>query len=119
MQLTIEVPDGTINHDNPSLVCKPTQWTDVLEFFLTNYVIHAVTITSSPGQSVSETIFYALNALFVPGFGAIRTISALRAHAGTIRGNELRKAATAGALCMVVSRKNLLATQARANRDDR
>ena len=118
MLFNVTVPDGTTNHGNPKLVCMPTQWSDILFFFAGNYLAHAFTITSRPGQSFPESIFFSLNALFVPGFASIRTLSAIGAHAGFPSGpnsrglgwkDAFRKAATAGALCMVVRTEHFFA----------
>lgn len=49
---TLPLPPGTTNHGNPKLICLPTKWTDVIVFFLGNYVAHAATIRLEPGMSI-------------------------------------------------------------------
>lgn len=105
MNVTIVVPEGTIYHGSQNLLCVQPSWRDYLTFFIVNYGIHAATIASWPGATLIETIYAILDALFLPGTGAIRAISRLRTHAGAIRHDELRGAAKAGALVMVIKQK--------------
>jgi hypothetical protein len=86
---TLPVPDGTVNHGDKKLICIPPQWYQYLVFFLANYVAHAATLFSYPGQSLGETVFVAVNALFLPGSGALRAARLLVTHSGTIRGMYL------------------------------
>src|SRR6266480_3319617 len=36
---TIVLPPPLSNHGDPRLVCRPTKWTDVIAFYLANYVL--------------------------------------------------------------------------------
>ena len=100
---TVEVPQGTTNHNDPSLICTPATQSDVFVFFVTNYFIHAASLPAVPGESLVEIAFSALNALFIPGFGAGRAIRRLLLRPGfKHRRSPLECAARAGALCMVV-----------------
>lgn len=105
MNITIPVPAGTTDHGQPGLLCVPPGWTDIFTFFATNYVAHAATVLARPGQSLSETFMDVVSALFVPGFGALRTLRYLILHPATVRDDDLRRAAAAGALCMVIRRE--------------
>lgn len=99
-QCPVNIP-GYTHHGDCNLLCGPASWIDVMEFYLGNYVAHAVTIISSPGQSLSMTILKLLSALFFPGAGVssgILALSSLARWAPT----DLQRAARAGALCAVV-----------------
>ncbi|OLN98028.1 hypothetical protein CCHL11_06840 [Colletotrichum chlorophyti] len=102
MNLTITVPEGTVNHGDPRLLCVPPLWTDFVIFYATNYFVHALTLPSRPGESVLETCFTVTTALFLPSTGSLRAARWLLSHAGTVRRDELSRAVRAGALCMVV-----------------
>ena len=84
----------------------PPQWSDYVVFFATNYLAHAFTLVTRPGQHPIETIVSALNALFVPSSGALYALRGLFLRAGP-RGNELERAARAGALCTVMKKSNM------------
>ncbi|OIW33921.1 hypothetical protein CONLIGDRAFT_677656 [Coniochaeta ligniaria NRRL 30616] len=112
MNFTIQVPPDTKNHGDPTLLCVPPQWTDYFIFFATNYVAHAATLISRPGEGTVETLFDALNALFIPGSGALRAFRLLvlyigRLFAGNWRVNSIEEAQRAGALCMVMREEDL------------
>jgi hypothetical protein len=81
--------------------CVPTTWHDVLVFFLINYITHAMTVSSLPGETAVASIFYQIIALFLPFSGALRGIQKVRT--GAVFGEDkLQQAARAGALCIVV-----------------
>ncbi|KAI8632846.1 hypothetical protein F5Y19DRAFT_419176 [Xylariaceae sp. FL1651] len=101
MNLTITVPSGSSNHGNPNLLCTPPSWYDYILFYFMNYVAHAATVITTPGQGNSETIFVVLAALLLPGSGITRAIDAIRRHS-ILESDPLRRAVRAGALCMVV-----------------
>ena len=97
----ITLPTGTSNHGDPELLCLPTKWTDVIVFFLGNYLAHAATLRSVPGRSVYQSFVAMLTALFFPVSGVrlgVRGIFSLAALAKT----DLQVAARAGALCKVI-----------------
>ncbi len=102
MDFTVTVPEGTTNHGNPHLICTPPQLCDYVLFYFANYFAHAATIISYPGQSRNQTVVAVVLALLLPTSGVARAIGAIRGHVGTIRGDELKRAHSAGALCMVV-----------------
>ncbi|KAF4806627.1 hypothetical protein CGCSCA5_v014226 [Colletotrichum siamense] len=102
MNITITVPAGTVNHGDPRLLCTPPIWSDFIIFYATNYFVHALTLPSRPGESVLETCFTVITALFLPSTGSLRAARWLLSHAGTVRRDELSRATRAGALCMVV-----------------
>jgi hypothetical protein len=108
MNFTVEAPEGTTHHGDPKLICKPPNWKAYRAFYALNYLIHAATIPSVPGETKSEIVFAVLNALFIPGFGVLRAIRRLMLRPRLRRKTPLECANAAGALCMVVSDRFLL-----------
>ena len=98
---TLQVPDGTTNHGDPRLLCTRSKWSDVATFFLANFVAHAATVKSDPGQPMLGWILSMLLALIFPTAGVFRGLDAIRRSA-IIGGSPLQKARKAGALCEVV-----------------
>src|SRR2546429_9111725 len=64
--ITITAPDGTSNHGDPRLLCTPTRWSDIMIFFLGNYVAHAATVKPLPGEPTLHLLFNQLFALLFP-----------------------------------------------------
>lgn len=104
MNFTFTVPEGSTNHGNPNLLCTPAKWYDVLIFFSANYFAHAASVIIEPGQNSASIIQYILFALVLPGAGVSRAVRAISRHAITERKNPLKRAARAGALCMVLKK---------------
>jgi hypothetical protein len=108
----ITLPAGTTSHGTPGLLCLPTKWTDVVVFFLGNYVAHAATIRLEPGTSTVDTVLFVVRALLIPVSGVnggIRGILSLAKFGKT----DLQIAARAGALCQVIRTDE----QARSHRE--
>jgi hypothetical protein len=84
-----------------NVCCRKAAWTDLLTFYLGNYVAHAVTTKNLPGQSIGGSIFAIVAALFWPMSGALRGVRFILSGA-VFANTELQAAARAGALCMVV-----------------
>ena len=101
MNLTFSVPEGSTNHGSPHLFCKPPVWYDYIIFFFTNYIAHAATIVTLPGQGVMETTCVALAALLVPSSRIMRAME-IFIRRPVFKRDSLAKAAAARALCMVV-----------------
>jgi len=103
--LTIQVPLSATQHNNSHTLCiRGPPWKGaltVVTFFATNYVAHAATVKSSPGEGTITTAFMTLLALCFPMFGLLRALNAI-ARKARFGGSELRNACRAGALCMVV-----------------
>jgi hypothetical protein len=72
MNFTITVPPNAQNHGDPGLICLPPIWADYFIFFATNYIAHAATLISVPGETLWEILISTANALFIPGSGALR-----------------------------------------------
>jgi hypothetical protein len=97
---TIVVPPDASNHGDRDLLCTPPKWTDIAIFFLGNYVAHAATIVTSPGESTLSVAIATIYALLFPVTGVVRGVKAIMSLA--ILGNtDLEKAARAGALYVV------------------
>jgi hypothetical protein len=103
MNFTVTAPEGTTNHGDMHLLCIMPRWHDYIAFFFTNYLAHAATIVAFPGQSVSESISYSVAALMLPASGVLRVVRLLFLRPG-LQSDPLRRAARAGALCMVLKR---------------
>ncbi|KAJ7050592.1 hypothetical protein C8F01DRAFT_1034920, partial [Mycena amicta] len=101
MNLTITVPYGTSNHGDPSLLCTPTHWTSILAFFLGNYIAHAATTLSYPGEEFGGYLQTIIIALLFPTAGVVRGFDAIF-RCAILATSDLMCAARAGALCMVI-----------------
>ncbi|KAK1833578.1 hypothetical protein QBC39DRAFT_43867 [Podospora conica] len=116
MNFTIELPAGTTNHGDDRLICTPANWKDFIIFYTTNYFIHAATLPTLPGETKREVAFAILNALFIPGSGALRAIRRLVFHPALKRRRTfLERALLANALCMVVSDDSIESTKSNFN----
>ncbi|KAF2115362.1 hypothetical protein BDV96DRAFT_599709 [Lophiotrema nucula] len=104
--ITLPLPVGTTNNGTPGLLCTPTRWTDVASFYLLNYVAHAATVITRPGERSVDFAVTVLGSLLFPALGLYRGVEAILCGALFGRRDEpdadLRKAAKSGALCMVV-----------------
>jgi len=110
--ITITLPEGATNHGNAKILCTPSDWQDILIFFLVNYVAHALTVVVLPGEGPLSHLTNALTSLLFPAFGAYRGLRAIFVGYETIKKKfgdqsseeeqDLRKARRAGALCMIV-----------------
>ncbi|EDU46307.1 predicted protein [Pyrenophora tritici-repentis Pt-1C-BFP] len=85
--ITIVAPEGTTQQSDDHLVCLPADWSTVLRFFLFNYVAHAFTVWSRPGETASEKVFSAVLAFFLPVSGLGRGIDAI--YRGALLGRGL------------------------------
>jgi len=104
MNFTISAPEGTTNHGNPKLICTPTQWYDIIVFFLANYAAHAATAVPLAGQGPVSASYAVFHALMFPSNAILRATEAIARRAATETENPLKRAARAGALCMVMKK---------------
>jgi hypothetical protein len=95
------VSNGASDHGDPNLACRSAKWPDVLAFFLLNYIAHAATLKTLPGESTPVTILNMLAALFFPASGVFRGFDTLLGRAKFAK-TDLEVAARAGALCTVI-----------------
>jgi hypothetical protein len=98
---TITLPPGVTYNPDTNVWCTPTTWTDVASFFLGNYLSHAATVISFPGEPVSITIVNMVLAIFFPSSGAGRGVLAMVRHAAFYK-DPVQQALRSRALCMVV-----------------
>ena len=87
--------------DDSQLHCEKTAWYDVCWFFFTNYLLHALSVRSLPGENAYSSTVFKLCCLLVPYTGVRRGLS-LISRASSLNRNDLQAAARAGALCMVI-----------------
>jgi len=85
------------------IVCRPTEWSDVVKFFLLNYGLHAFTAFSHPGSSTLHTVCNVISSILVPYSGMYRALDAI-VTSMMIANNSLEDAANAGALCMMLEK---------------
>ena len=98
------ISNGTASSDSQesNVVCKATSWTDLLVFYGVNYLAHAATMKTLPGESVFEKAFTMAYTLLLPATSVFKAASAIRRIAIKNGRSELRGAARAGALCTVI-----------------
>jgi len=84
----------------------PAKWSDIITFYLGNYVAHVITIISHPGASTVETIIAVISALLLPGAGIFRALRAIF-RKSRFAEDDLRAAARAGALCTLIDESKL------------
>jgi hypothetical protein len=99
------VSSETLNSaQKDEIYCKPTEWTDVVKFFLFNYGLHALTVISEPGDGPLQIAITVMGALLMPYAGMARALFTILR--GPAHGKSpLEKAARARALCMIVPSK--------------
>lgn len=93
-----------------NIVCRPAKWTDILIFFVGNYLAHAATTKTMPGQSPLTSCRVILAALLFPTSGVFRGFGAIRTRA-IFAETELQMAARAGALCMIIKDKRCISPE--------
>jgi hypothetical protein len=83
------------------LICTSATWQLIIEFFLLNYVSHAVTVKSMPGRPMANKVLSIVAALLLPFSGVLRGCMAIAS--GKVKGEtDLQHASHSGALCMLV-----------------
>lgn len=98
---TINIP-GLWHNGDCDLLCRETQWYDILIFFLGNYVAHVATVPSRPYYGVFHRTMLTISALLFPVAGVSLGFEAIVRRA-ILAPTSLQTAARAGALLMVVS----------------
>lgn len=97
-------PSFSADDNDPNVHCVRTSWFDVCWFVFTNYVLHALSVRSLPGENVYASTVFKLCCLLIPYTGLRRGLS-LISRATNFTSDDLQGAARANALCMVI-RKN-------------
>lgn len=86
---------------DPKVHCEPSTWYDICWFIFANYILHALSVRSLPGENAYSSFVIRMGSLFIPFTGLRRGLSLItRANAATE--NDLQAAARARALCMVI-----------------
>lgn len=98
---TLVVSLNDSNHGDPNLFCRHAQWSDIIIFFIGNYLAHAATITTFPGEIWQDVTLATALALLFPMSGVIRGVRAIQSLA-IFGHNDLEKAARARALAVIV-----------------
>lgn len=94
LTVIVDKEDGTI-------YCKRMQWYDVCWFAFANYVLHALSVRSLPGDNNYHNIVFKICCLLVP-YAGLRRGLCLISRASNLAGSDLQSAASANALCMVI-----------------
>lgn len=89
------------NSGNNKVHCEPTNWYDICLFLFTNYVLHALSVRSLPGENSYSSFVIRIACLFIPSTGLRRGLC-LITRANGAADNDLQAAARARALCMVI-----------------
>ncbi|KAI9702710.1 MAG: hypothetical protein M1820_006094 [Bogoriella megaspora] len=92
--------NGTLS--DCSELCRPAKWNEILIFFLGNYLAHAVTVRSFPGQPTVYGLAVITAAALFPFVGIATAVQAIVRRLAGWGKSPLQKAAGAGALYMVV-----------------
>ena len=95
------LPQGVTNHGDPDLLCGPSSWNDIAIFILANYVAHAVTVRTKPGESAFDILMVMVGALLLPTHGVTRGIRSIY-QAAIFAKTDLDAAKRAHSLCAVV-----------------
>ncbi|KAL8716203.1 MAG: hypothetical protein Q9220_000108 [cf. Caloplaca sp. 1 TL-2023] len=95
--------NGTITHeaDGSQVWCQPTHWYDILWFFFANFILHALSVRSLPGENAFSSTVFKFCCLLIPYTGVRRGLCLIY-RAGNLANNDLQAAARANALCMVI-----------------
>ena len=91
----------TVDKNDPRLYCEKSSWYDVCWFVFSNYVLHALSVRSLPGENNYSTTAFKLCCLLIPYTGLRRGLC-LISRASNLAGNDLQSAARANALCMII-----------------
>lgn len=90
-----------VNDNDPHVYCERTTWYSVCWFLFSNYVLHALSVRSLPGENTYSTTAFKLCCLLIPYTGLRRGLC-LISRASNFAGSDLQCAARANALCMVI-----------------
>lgn len=95
--------NGTISDesDGTRVWCQLTQWYDIVWFIFTNFILHALSVRSLPGEKSFTSTVFKICCFLVPYTGVRRGLC-LILRASNLAGNDLQSAARANALCMVI-----------------
>lgn len=93
------------NSGDPKVHCEPTNWYDICLFIFTNYILHALSVRSLPGENSYSSFVIKIACLLIPSTGLRRGLC-LITRANAAADNDLQAAARARALCMVIRKSD-------------
>lgn len=89
------------NSRDPQVLCEPTNWYDICWFIFANYILHALSVRSLPGENSYSSFVIKVGSLLIP-FAGLRRGLCIITRASAAADNDLQAAARARALCMVI-----------------
>lgn len=89
------------NSREPQVHCEPTNWYDICWFIFANYILHALSVRSLPGEKSYSSFVIKVGSLLIP-FAGLRRGLCLITRANAAADSDLQAAARARALCMVI-----------------
>lgn len=93
------------NSGDPKVHCERTNWYDICLFIFTNYILHALSVRSLPGENSYSSFVIRIACLLIPSTGLRRGLC-LITRANAAADNDLQAAARARALCMVIRKSD-------------
>lgn len=95
--------NGTVaaNRGDPKVHCEPSNWYDICWFIFANYILHALSVRSLPGENSYSSFVIKIGCLLIP-FTGLRRGLCLITRANAAADSDLQAAARARALCMVI-----------------
>lgn len=93
--------NNTGEYERGQTICRPSGWRDVVQFFLLNYGLHAITVLTEPGSTPLACALASFTAILMPSVGIARAVDEISRFA-IWGGTDLQVALRAGALCMLV-----------------
>ncbi|KAI4180259.1 MAG: hypothetical protein L6R41_007346 [Letrouitia leprolyta] len=91
----------TKESDGTEVWCQPARWYDIIWFIFTNFILHALSVRSLPGERSFTSTVFKFCCFLVPYTGVRRGLC-LILRASNFTSNDLQSAARANALCMVI-----------------
>ncbi|KAF8248685.1 hypothetical protein K440DRAFT_660728 [Wilcoxina mikolae CBS 423.85] len=81
--------------------CRSADWMDVVKFFVANYLTHAFTVITHPGDLNRDSVVFMIWSLFTPFAGVARAVMVIAQYARGAK-DDLSMAHRAGALYTLV-----------------
>lgn len=103
--LPISAAPLSLRPEKGTTVCTDANWDEVLLFLLVNYLAHAATAVSFPGESKWELNVRRLDSLLVPYIGLMYALRKIQWFL-ILEKDPLKRACRAEALCQVVRTKD-------------
>jgi hypothetical protein len=87
------------------VVCLPSQWQDIITFFLVNYLAHAATVPAAAGAKLRDSLFWTVLSLLLPFAGLGRSVSKMANYLDWNK-DDVQKAISQGAMIVVARSKD-------------